>query len=98
MKSTADCKNIRDVRDSIDFIDRELIGLIGRRAEYVKKAAEFKSSERDVRAADRVETMLKIRKIWAAEENISPEIIEKIYRDLVAYFVAEELHNWKERL
>lgn len=98
MKSVADCKDIHEVRDSIDLIDRDIIHLIGRRAEYVKKAAGFKKSEQDVRAANRVEAMLKTRKIWAAEENISPEIIEKIYRDLVAYFVAEELHNWKERL
>lgn len=98
MKSAADCKNIQEIRDGIDAIDRNIIRLIGSRAGYVKKAAEFKSSEQDVRAANRVEAMLKTRKIWAAEENIRPEVIEKIYRDLVAYFVAEELHNWKERL
>ncbi len=98
MKIAADCKNIQEVRDSIDVIDRDIIRLIGSRAKYVTKAAEFKSNEQDVRATNRVDAMLKTRKIWAAEENISPEIIEKIYRDLVAYFVAEELHNWKERL
>ncbi len=98
MKMAADCKNIQEVRDNIDVIDHDIIRLIGKRAEYVKKAAGFKASEQDVRATDRVEAMLKTRKTWAEEENIHPEIIEKIYRDLVAYFVAEELHNWKERL
>ena len=98
MKIATDCKNIQEIRESIDFIDREIIRFIGRRAEYVKKAAEFKGSERDVKANERVVAMLETRRTWAAEENISPEIIEKIYRDLVAYFVAEELHNWKEKL
>ena len=39
--------------------------------------------------------MLKQRRIWAKSENLNPDIVENIYRDLVNYFIEEELKTWK---
>jgi isochorismate pyruvate lyase len=39
--------------------------------------------------------MLEQRRVWAAEEGLNPEVIEKLYRDLVNYFINEELQNWQ---
>ena len=50
MKRPEDCESIQDVRQSMDALDREVIGLIGRRASYVEAAARFKSSEQSVLA------------------------------------------------
>lgn len=97
MKKPQDCEHINDVRSAIDEIDKNIIQLIGKRATYVRKAADFKKSEEDVKGAERVKSMIEVRRDWALAENIHPDIIEKIYRDLVSYFINEELYNWKNK-
>ena len=90
-----DCSNIQDIRTEIDNLDRQIIKLIGKRFKYVKAAVKFKTSETSVKAPERFESMLKQRKNWA-EENLNPDVIENIYRDLVNYFINEELEDWKK--
>jgi len=95
MKKPSECQNMDDIRLEIDNIDKELISLISRRAGYVNKAAEFKKSATDVKAPKRVEKMLLQRKIWAEEKNINPNFIEKLFSDMVSYFINKEMHEWK---
>lgn len=95
MKPPEDCQNIEDVREAIDSLDREIIGLIGKRGRYVEAAARFKTGEESVRAPERQRKMLEERRRWAIEESLDPDVVEKIYRDLVAYFVNREMEDWK---
>lgn len=91
MKKPAECTSLQEIRTEIDQIDQKIVALIGQRYEYVKLAATFKSTEADVRAAGRLNAMLNQRRQWAQEEGLSPDMIEKLYRDLVAHFVEAEL-------
>ena len=95
MKAPEDCRSLEDVREAINFLDRQIIGLIGKRALYVKAAARFKTGEESVRAPERQKKMLEERRRLAEEENLDPDVIEKIYQDLVAYFVNREMEDWK---
>lgn len=97
MKKVDDCQNLTEVRNCIDEIDRELVGLIGKRYSYVKKASEFKVDVQHVKAPRRFASMLEKRKEWAKEENLSPEAVENLFRDLVNYFIEEELNTWKQQ-
>ena len=90
-----DCNNIQNIRTEIDNLDRQIIALIGQRFKYVQAAAKFKTSETRVKAPERFKSMLEQRRIWAAQENLNPDVIENIYRDLVKYFINEELADWK---
>lgn len=90
MKTPEECLNIQDIRREIDRIDQEIITLIGKRYEYVKAAANFKTGEASVKAPDRVASMLKKRREWAEEAGLDPDVIEKLYTDLVNYFIQEE--------
>ena len=94
MKPPEDCTSIADVRGAIDDLDRRIVRLIGQRARYVSVAAHFKTGEASVRAPERQKAMLEERRRWAEEEDLSPDVIEKIYRDLVSYFVTRELDDW----
>lgn len=94
MKQPEDCAGMVDIREAIDTLDREIVGLIGRRAGYVSAAAKFKTSESSVQAPERQKAMLEERRNWAEEEDLSPEVVEKIYRDLIAYFVNREMKDW----
>jgi isochorismate pyruvate lyase len=95
MPSPADCASLSEVRAEIDRLDRAIIALIGERAGYVHAAARFKSSEADVAAPARQASMLLDRRAWAEQADLDPNIIEKLYRDLVAYFIVRETDHWK---
>jgi isochorismate pyruvate lyase len=40
--------------------------------------------------------MLGQRRVWAEEEGLNADAIEKTYRDLVNYFIDEEIEHWKQ--
>jgi isochorismate pyruvate lyase len=96
MPSPQDCKSLLDVRQEIDTIDEEIIRLLGRRAQYVHAAARFKVSEEHVAAPERQAAMMQARRAWASREGLSPDVIEEIYRRLVAYFIEREMKEWRE--
>lgn len=97
MQQAEDCRNLADVRNCIDELDREIIKLIGKRYNYVKKASEYKTDEQHVRAPERFRNMLEKRKAWAMEEDLSPEVVANLFKDLVNYFIEEELNTWKQQ-
>ncbi|UGA56725.1 isochorismate lyase [Vibrio sp. VB16] len=88
------CSGMEDIRVEIDSMDRDIIAILGKRFEYVKAAAKFKTSETSVRAPERFKSMLEQRRIWASSEGLSPDAIEKMYRDLVNHFIKEEMSEW----
>jgi len=85
-----------DIRAEIDAIDHQVVALIGKRAGYVAAASKFKTSQSSVQAPERQKAMLQQRREWAEQEGLSPDVIEQMYRDLVAYFVGEELDKWRK--
>lgn len=95
MKNPDECANIQEVRDEIDIIDREVIDALSKRFQYVIAAARFKTSEASVRSSDRFEAMLQQRREWAQESGLNPDVVENVYRDLVNYYIEEELKYYK---
>ncbi|MDP8938873.1 MAG: chorismate mutase [Actinomycetota bacterium] len=95
MKLPEDCGSIADIREVIDALDREIVGLIGRRAQYVEAAARFKTGEESVRAPECQKKMLEECRRWAEEENLNSDVIEKVYKDLGPHFVNCEMDDWK---
>jgi isochorismate pyruvate lyase len=95
VKRPEDCEGIGDVRQAIDMLDREIIGLIGRRARYVDRAAHFKTGEQSVRDPERQRAMFQVRRGWAEENGLDPDTIEVLYRTLVSYFVNREMDEWQ---
>ncbi len=96
MKQPQDCQNIQEIRAAINSLDRDIINKLGKRFEYVKAAAKFKNNTEEVKAVDRFNSMLQQRRVWAEENNLHPDVIEKLYRDLVNYFINEELQYWED--
>lgn len=90
-----DCSGMEEIRAEIDNMDRDIISILGKRFEYVKAASKFKSSKNSVRAPERFAKMIEKRRAWAEAEGLSPDAIEKMYRDLVDYFISEEMTKWQ---
>lgn len=96
MTKVNECSSIQDVRDGIDEIDRSIVELISTRSDFVKKAATFKKTQEDVRAKDRVDSMLKKRRLWALENGVAPDFIETLFKMMVSHFIGRELKEWKQ--
>jgi isochorismate pyruvate lyase len=90
MKTIKECKTIADVRGEIDRIDKLIIELLGERYLYIKEIVRFKTNSNEVEAPARYDEVLKLRRAWAAKEGINEDVVEKIYIDLLEYFIAEQ--------
>ncbi|MGB7415894.1 MAG: isochorismate lyase [Thermosynechococcaceae cyanobacterium] len=95
MVAPQDCQNMTEIRAEIDALDRQIIAQLGQRFAYVKAAAPFKTSVKDVQAQERFDAMLLQRRTWAEAEGLDANVIEKMYRDLVTYFIEAELQHWQ---
>jgi isochorismate pyruvate lyase len=91
-----ECRSLEEIRAGMDAIDRQIVDLIARRVEYVRAAAKFKTSVENVAAPERVQAVLNTRKSWAEAAGLDGDVIERLYRDLVAYCVGEEHKRWHE--
>lgn len=91
-KKPSECQNITDVRNEIDNIDKVIIGLISERFQYVKEVVKYKEkTANSIVASDRRNMMLQDRRRWAEQNGLSADVIEKMYKDLVQYFIDEEM-------
>ena len=95
MKQPDQCSNMTEIRTEIDALDRQIIALLGQRFHYVKAAAKFKTSAKNVKAPERFQAMLKQRHQWAEEEGLNGEVIAHLYEELVNHFIAEEMKHWQ---
>jgi isochorismate pyruvate lyase len=95
MKTPEQCENIAEIRAEIDRIDHDIVAALGERLKYVRAASQFKTSEASVRAVERVRNLLEQRRAWASEKGLDPEVVEKMYRDLLSFFIESELNDWK---
>lgn len=85
------CENLEEVRENIDRIDREIVKLIAERSTYVVQAANFKKNSDEVKAPQRVEKVINKVRNLACENNVNPDIVEKIYREMINCFINFEL-------
>jgi len=90
MKNPGDCSTIDEIRDEIDSIDNQIITLLGKRFLYVKEIVKFKKSVEDVIARERYNKVFEVRRKWAVEKGIDPDVVENIYKILIHYFIEEQ--------
>lgn len=97
MTKAKDCQSIEEIRSEIDRIDKQIIELLGERFQYVKEIVNYKSTADDVVAKKRYQEVFEARRQWAAEQGLSPSIVEQIYKILLHYFIDEQMRILNER-
>jgi|AGTN01.2.fsa_nt_gi Chorismate mutase len=91
-----ECKNLQEVRENIDRLDRRLVPLLAERAAYVTQAARFKATKAAVIDPERIEQIiLKVRHM-AIEEGMDPDLVEHIYRSMIDAFIIHEAKVYKK--
>ena len=93
LQPAKDCATIDEVRAAIDEIDQIIVTALGRRFEYVQSIVRFKKTAEDVHARERYNAVLAQRRVWALEHDLDPDVVEQLYRDLIAHNIAVELDH-----
>ncbi|MGB7805037.1 MAG: chorismate mutase [Actinomycetota bacterium] len=93
-----ECKNLDEVREGIDAIDRQIVGLLSERSGYIEQAARIKNSVAEIEVPERVEEVVNNVRGLAIEYGMSPDIAEDVYRVIVARFIEFEMQTYRETL
>ena len=81
---------LAEVRQEIDALDSQLIGLLAQRQQLVAQAGRLKP-EHDAQAApERVAQVLKARREQAAAAGLSPDVAEAVWQAIIAAFIRFE--------
>ncbi|GAB1646634.1 chorismate mutase [Krasilnikovia sp. MM14-A1259] len=81
---------LADIRARIDELDGELVALLARREQLVRRAAPLKSDGQAVRAPDRVAQVVARVRALAGEAGADPDLMEQIYRGMIQAFINVE--------
>jgi isochorismate pyruvate lyase len=84
------CATLAEVRENIDAIDCRIVALLAERGRYVKDAARFKRDAFQVSAPQRQQEVIDRVRALAEREGAYPEVVEAVYRALIAGFIARE--------
>ncbi|HDH53833.1 MAG TPA: cupin domain-containing protein [Nitrospirae bacterium] len=86
---------LEEIRQAIDAIDSEIIGLLSKRGNLVSKAGSLKSDEPAVRDPERVQQIINKVKAVAVRTGLDPAIAEQIYRTVTDCFINNELQEFR---
>ena len=84
------CTSMDEVRAEIDRIDQAMVDLICERFSYVDRAWQLKNSPADARVPWRIQQVIDKVKARAAENNLPPELVEALWRQMIGWFIQYE--------
>jgi isochorismate pyruvate lyase len=89
--SPENCDTMAALRGQIDRIDHALLDLLAERASYIERAIVLKRRENlPARTTDRVAQVIANVRKGAADRNLDPDQIERIWTDLIETAIAHE--------
>ncbi|MDF1881545.1 chorismate mutase [Sulfurimonas sp. MAG313] len=92
-----DCNDLNEVRIEIDKLDDEIVALIAKRNAYIHQAVKFKQSVEEVKAADRIEQVIRNVRTKAITLNMSANMIEDLYTNLIDAMVESEIAEFRDK-
>jgi len=90
-----ECTTLEEAREEIDKLDEQIITLIATRNAYIKQIAHFKNSIEEVKAEDRVATVISRAREQAIEQGLSPNLINDLYVRMIDAMVESEVAEFK---
>ncbi len=86
-----ECRSMGELRDQMDRVDRQLIGMLAQRASYIDGAAELKPGEGlPAGSPTRVEEVVSNVRAGAGEAGFDPDLAEQLWRILIDWSIARE--------
>jgi len=90
VRSPESCADMTQLRTEIDRLDRQIVALLAERSGYVARAAELKKIRAAIVDEARIEQIIVRVRGYALSHDADPDLIEAIYRAMIAAFIAFE--------
>lgn len=97
MKDPKYFKNLKEIRDCIDDIDFNILKLFSDRNRCVAEIIKYKSDKKEVIAKNRQSELLNLRRKWAEDFNLDPELFEKIFKMLIKNNIKRQLEILEQK-
>jgi isochorismate pyruvate lyase len=97
IKSGPACHTMSEVRAGVDALDRELVGLLRRRFDYMEAAARIKPARSAVRDEARKRQVIAQARAAAEEAGLPGDAIATMWETLVEASIAYELDRFDRR-
>ncbi|SFV59768.1 Isochorismate pyruvate-lyase [hydrothermal vent metagenome] len=89
------CTTLEEAREKIDLVDKDIIDLIAKRNNYIKEIAHFKNSIDEVKAEDRINSVISNAREQAISLGLSPNLINDLYVRMIDAMVESEVAEYK---
>lgn len=89
--SATEVTGLKEVREQINRVDREIVRLLAERSGYVRQVVRFKRTADDARAPARVEQVIARVRAHADARGADPDLIERLYRVMIDWFTEAQL-------
>jgi len=89
------CSSLEEARGHIDKIDDQIVELIAIRNAYIKELAHFKNSVDEIKAKDRIDSVINRMRMRAIELDLSPNLINDLYVRMIDAMVDTEVAEFQ---
>ena len=90
-------KNMEELRKELDLLDNDLIKLVSKRFKFIEEAAIIKDDISKIRDNDRIEYIIKRLRGLAEDNDISPDIVEKLWRFIIELSIELETEIFNKK-
>ena len=97
MTEPEQCQTMREVRESIDALDAQIVALLSRRFRFIDAASRIKLKRNQIRDEERKAVVLEQARRHALEAGAPAEQIVDVYDRLVEHSIAYELQKFDRR-
>ena len=90
-------ENMEELREEIDLLDNELIGLFAKRFKFIEDAALIKNDINEIRDNARIEKIVSRVRNLAKTNNLSEDIIEELWRFIIELSIKHEKQMFMDK-
>ncbi len=85
------------LRKKLDKLDHELLNVIKKRTNIVKKVVSLKVNKNEIVDKKRINQILKKIKVESLKKNIDPKITKRIWKNMIWSYIDFERRNFKKK-
>jgi len=85
------------LRNELDKIDYQLLKVVKKRTEIVKKVLSLKTYKKEIVDKKRIFTILKKIRKESLKKNIDPKITKRIWKNMIWSYIDFENRNFKKK-
>ena len=85
------------LRNELDKIDYQLLKVLKKRTEIVKKVLSLKTYKKEIVDKKRISMILKKIRKESLKKNIDPKITKRIWKNMIWSYIDFEIRNFKKK-